>query len=116
MTVSDLVELNLKHYVNQDQVILLLTLVPILLVLFGSWYKHDVFFGTTEEKTELLLKEILQEIKVLNHTNGSTESTQLNSVNTKPKGIVILNALFISCDNFFCFQIIYNVRNRYIFL
>ena len=45
---------------------------------YGQFQPHklDIFFGTTEEKSEKeLLKEILQEIKMLNYTiNGSTET------------------------------------------
>ena len=88
VTINELLEINLNYFTNQNQLNLLLTLVSILLLFFGSWYKLDVFFGGTEEKSEKeLLKEILQEkkserkllkeiLQVLNHTTDSDGSTE----------------------------------------
>jgi uncharacterized membrane protein len=56
---SDL--LTRQHNSNQDdQLKLLLTLIPNLILLFGSWYKIDLFFFVEEESEKSLLKKLLR--------------------------------------------------------
>ena len=69
--------MNLNRFTDESQVQTLFTLVPTLLVLFGSWYRVDIFFDVKKKKSEQeLLEELLQEVR--NHNceifNGSMES------------------------------------------
>lgn len=78
MVVSDLILLH--HWNNQNnQLELLITLVPTLILLFGSWYKLDAFFVDEKEKTSEkkdLLVEILKNIKKAANLNNVSTSTR----------------------------------------
>ena len=65
--ISDLIAFHLNS--NLDNPLeLLLTLVPTLLLLFGSWYKLDLFYVEEEDVSKKdLLVEILQELKNTNY-------------------------------------------------
>ncbi len=71
--ISDLIILH--HQTSQDnQLELIITLVPTFLLLLGSWYKLDIFFIDEKEMSKKdLLAEILKELK---KTNSGTEDDQ----------------------------------------
>ena len=61
---SDLFRLNQDHFDDKDQVETLILLVPTMLLLFGSWWKLDIFFDIEEPRSKKeLLHEILEEMK-----------------------------------------------------
>ena len=61
---ADLFRLHHDHFTDKNQVETLILLVPTLLLLFGSWWKLDVFFDIKEPKSKKeLLHEILDELK-----------------------------------------------------
>ena len=81
-----LADLIFKQTSSTDQLQAILTLVPGLILLFGSWYRRDLLFYDykDEHKTKKdILKEILQELKrpteyrpiADNETTGPTETT-----------------------------------------
>ena len=76
---SDLIALNLNG--TQDNPLeLLLTLVPSILLLFGSWYKLDLFYVDEEEKSKKdLLTEMLQELKIANRGKNKINKTVMQS-------------------------------------
>ena len=80
ITVHNLFEMNLSQFTDKSQVEMLFTLVPTLLLLFGSWYRLDLFFDEEEKSEKELLKEILRKMEKLNCrrpsevNNGNAES------------------------------------------
>ena len=63
LMVHNLFEMNLSQFTDQSQVEMLFTLVPTLLLLFGSWYKLDMFFDREEKSEKEILQEIFQKIE-----------------------------------------------------
>ena len=80
ITISELLDLHRQS--SDSNFKLILTLVPSLVLLFGSWYKLDVFFDIEKEKSKKeLLEEILQEIKESNNQ-------ELKEVTSPPQHLV----------------------------
>ena len=64
LVINDLFKLQQNHFTDKSEVETLILLVPTLLLLFGSWYRLDVFFDIEKKKSkEELLSEILEEMK-----------------------------------------------------
>ena len=97
-TVYDLLNMNLNKF-KEAQIEMLFILVPTLLLLFGSWYRLDLFFDVKEDKSEKeLLKEMLQEIKKLN-SKVCVESTASGVVNSACDGSAESHHLINPSDN-----------------
>ena len=80
--IHELTDLHLSS-VKDLNLNLLLTLAPTLLLLFVSWYKFDIFYDLKDEeeesKKELLLKEILEQEKlILKKIHPATEPGAAN--------------------------------------
>ena len=74
-----------NHFTVRDQVDTLILLVPTLLLLFGSWYKLDVFFDIKEQRSEKeILREILEEMKLQKRADTEVES-QTNTANVEAR-------------------------------
>lgn len=56
--------MSLETMTNNSQLDLLLTLVPTVGLLFGSWYKLDLFFDIEGEVPETDPDELLQEVVI----------------------------------------------------
>ena len=64
LVINDLFKLHQNHFSSKSDVETLILLVPTLMLLFGSWYRLDVFFDIEKKKSkEELLSDILKEIK-----------------------------------------------------
>ena len=71
---------------SNSNLTLLLTIVPSLVLLFGSWYRLDIFFDIEKEKSQ---KEILQEILQVFKKSAPTPPESLDSLPEQPAGVSI---------------------------
>lgn len=71
IVLSELIKVHDYSNNNNNNQPEMLTLVPSLALLFGSWYKLDVFFDVEKKKSkEKLLQEILQKMDTLVRNRG----------------------------------------------
>ena len=81
LVISDLFKLHQNHFTSKSDVETLILLVPTLLLLYGSWYRLDVFFDIEKKKSkEELLSEILEEIK--RHRPREEQAVNMSHQNT----------------------------------
>ena len=91
-TINDLLDMNLSQFTDRSQVEMLFTLVPTILLLFGSWYKLDLFLDIEKEKSEKeFLAQILQKMEKFNcrHSssvvyNAQTSPASITAENERP--------------------------------
>ena len=91
---SDLLRMDKSAFNSKDHILLLVTLLPSLLVLVGSYYKIDFFFADTDDKPKKSQKELLADIlesnnlilKALKQTHSGGEASNDQSTKDNRRG------------------------------
>ena len=71
----EFLKMDINGFTSKDNTTLLATLLPLILLLFGSYYKRDFFFAKTDNKPKKSEKELL--VEILERNQQIVESNQL---------------------------------------